>query len=150
MAPRKTPTAQSLFTRINSLPPSEQIALWGMLVTRPGWLGDRINDQARALERGVQRVVRDVVSPMEQALKQRQRKRGPTAATLEYGAEIVRLKDDKNLIWDRVIAALEKEHRDWPQVKACLSAHRSLSAYKRLRGWLEQTRRRYRARPREE
>jgi hypothetical protein len=115
-----------------------------MLVTRPGWLGDRINNQARSLELGVQHVFQDVVFPLEGEVKARQRKRGPTAATLAYGEVITRLKDDDRLSWPRVIDALERQHTGWAQVRAYLSARRSPAAYLRLISWAKQKRRQYR------
>jgi hypothetical protein len=91
MAPRKTPTAASVFVRINSLidslSPGEQVALWHMLLTRPGWLGDRINGQGRPLELGMQHVVKGVVFPMEKKLKARQQEYDDLVARYTRGAK---------------------------------------------------------------
>jgi hypothetical protein len=144
MAPRKTPTAESVLPLINALPPGEQVALWGMIITKPGWLGDKINTEARGYRLAVQNVYRDSVFPLEKELGRRQKKRPPDPKTLEYGKAIAGLKDDERLTWPRVVAALEREHKDWPALGKYRRARRTKEAYQRLLSWARGTLSRYR------
>jgi hypothetical protein len=64
--------------------------------------------------------------------------RVPTQETMEYGAEIARLKDDENKTWPEVIHLLIRDHSGWARIKQYrreLKTRGRMGAFSSLLSW---------------